>query len=117
VTGVVSGTDLTLVGAGAVALNAANTYTGNTTVLGTTVTLANNNTSAVGATTVSGMAANSAFTGGKLTLNNLGTLGASAITIDQGGTLALDDTLAAAHVVNANLTRFTNATKPSVTSN
>ena len=117
ITGAVSGTDLTLVGAGAIALNAVNTYTGNTTVLGPTVTLANNNTSAVGSTTVSGMATNSAFTPGKLTITNLGTLGTSAITIDQGGTLLLDNTLSGANVVNANITRLTNGAKPAVTSN
>ncbi len=77
VTGVVSGSDLTLVGAGTVVLNAPNTYTGNTTVLGPTVTLANNN-SAVGNVTISGMGTASAFTGGKLTLTNLGTLGTGA---------------------------------------
>src|SRR5262245_726557 len=62
ITGVVSGTDLTKVGAGAVSLLNANTYTGSTTVLGGTLTLANNNNAAVGATVVSGMAVNAAFT-------------------------------------------------------
>lgn len=117
ITGVVTGTDLTKVGAGAVALNAANTYTGNTTVLGGPLTLANTNTAATGTTTVSGMATNGAFTAGQITLTNLGTLGTGAITLDQGGTLLLDNTLSGANLANANVTRLTNATKPAVTSN
>ena len=48
VTGVVSGTDLTKVGNGAVQLLNINTYTGATTVLGGNLTLANNNNTAVG---------------------------------------------------------------------
>src|SRR5205823_14797849 len=56
-------------------------------------------------------------TAGQITLTNLGTLGTGAVTIDQGGTLLLDNTLGGANVVNAALTRLTNATKPAVTMN
>ncbi len=92
VTGVVSGTDLTKVGAGAVTLVNINTYSGATTVLGGTLTLSNTNAT-TGATTVSGMAVNGTFTAGGLTLNLFGTLATSAIALAPGGTLTLDNTV------------------------
>ena len=92
VAGVVAGTDLTKVGPGAVTLLNIDTYTGATSVLGGTLTLANTNDSAVGATTISGAVVNGAFTAGNMVLNNFGTTASSAITIDQGGSLTLDNT-------------------------
>ncbi len=121
VSGVVSGTDLMKVGAGTLTLLNTDTYTGATVVLGGNLTLANNNTAAVGATTVAGSAVNGVtstvngvtytnFAAGSLTVNGLGTLGTSAVTIDQGGQLTLDNTA-------INQQRFTNATAPNLTFN
>ncbi len=112
ITGAVGGTDLTKIGAGAVTLANANTYTGNTTVLGGTLTLSNDNHLAAGNVVISG-AAVPGFTAGALVINTFGTLGTggtSAVTIDQGGTLTLDNT-------TVNQTRLTNTTKPNVTFN
>ena len=92
-TGVLSGTDLTKEGAGAVTLLAANTYTGNTTVNAGTLTLSNTN-AYTGATTVSGAAIGGVFTGGTLVLNLFGTaLNTSGYTINQNSTLTLDNTV------------------------
>src|SRR5262249_50301679 len=102
VTGVVSGTDLTKVGPRAVQLLNIHGYTGATTVLGGNLTLSNNNTAAVGAATVAGSAINGVnstvngasytnFTAGSLTINLFGTLGTSAVTIGQSGTVILDN--------------------------
>ena len=85
----------------------ANTFTGATVVLGGTLTLANSNAN-TGTTTVSGAAVNAAFTAGVLVLNTFGTTATSAVTIDQGGTVTLDNT-----AVNTP-GRFTNTTKPNL---
>src|SRR5262249_50897850 len=84
-TGVVGGTDLTKVNAGAVPLLNVNTTPGATRFRGGPLTLSNTNV-APGPATVSGAAVNSAFTAGVLAVNNFGTLTASAIAIGQGGT-------------------------------
>ena len=92
-------------------LLAPDTYTGATAVMGGTLTLSNDNSSAAGTVTVSGAAVNGAFTAGALVLNNFGTLGTGAVAIDQSGTLTLDNT-------SINVSgRFTNSTNPSLTFN
>ncbi|HEX3149406.1 MAG TPA: autotransporter-associated beta strand repeat-containing protein, partial [Gemmataceae bacterium] len=121
VTGAVNGSDLTKVGAGALALLNINGYSGATTVLGGNLTLSNNNTTAVGATTVAGSAINGVnstvnnvvytnFSAGSLTINLFGTLGTSAVKIGQSGSVTLDNGA-------INLQRFTNGTAPNVTFN
>ncbi len=103
--------DLTKIGAGVLTLLNTNTYTGKTTVLGGTLNLSGNNNAAVGAVIISG-AAVPGFTAGTLSINLFGTLGvgANGITIDQGGTLSLDNSA-------VNQTRLTNATKPNLVMN
>ena len=121
VAGVVSGTDLTKAGAGALQLLDIDTFTGAITVLGGFLYLLNNNNAAVGPTTVtgSGMAGVTStvnkvsypnFILGQLSLGLYGTLGTSSVTIDQGGTVTLDNSALAQQ-------RFTNATAPNMTFN
>ena len=89
VTGNISGGfSITKVGANAATLAAPNSYTGNLTVSAGTLTLQGANTY-TGSTTV-GTTAN-------LTLNNLGTITgtSSPITVNAGGTLAIDNSTAA----------------------
>src|SRR5262249_54466732 len=83
VNGIISGTDLTKVGANTLTLNAADTFTGTPTVSAGAVTLANAHTYS-GATTV-GTTAN-------LTVNSFGTLpGTSAVSVSVAGTLQIDN--------------------------
>ena len=91
VTGTVGGGDLTKIGAGGVTLLAPATYASNTTVLGGNLTLSNTAT-ATGTTTISGTATNGVFAAGQLNLNLFATLPTSVVTIDQLGTLQLDNT-------------------------
>ena len=88
--GTVSGSDLTKIGANTLTLTAPNTYTGQTIVMGGTLTLQNSN-AATGPAVISGAPVNGAFTAGQLTMNNLGSLAAGSVAIDEGGTLLLDN--------------------------
>src|SRR5262249_41412178 len=111
VTGAVSGTDLTKVGAGAVTLLAPNNYAGATTVLGGTLTLSNTNAPAVGATTGRAPAAHTPFTAAISPLTLHGPLAPSPTARDQGGTLPLDTP--AVNIPG----RLTNGTHPALTFN
>ncbi len=84
VLGIISGTNLTKVGAGTIALNAANTFTGNLSVSAGTLTLANAN-SYTGSTTVG--------TTATLTVNSFGTIlnTSSPISVGVGATLTIDN--------------------------
>ena len=93
--GVVSGTDLTKVNAGAVTLLNANTFTGNVTVAVGQLALANTN-AYTGTTAVLSNAANNGganFVGGTLALNLLGSaLNTSSITVNGGAAITIDNT-------------------------
>ncbi len=98
VNGTVSSSDatgLTKFGMGAVQLNGNNTFLGNVAVVGGTLVLANSNAYA-GSTTVSAVAINSGFTAGQLTFTGLGAaLNSSSFTINQSGTLLIDNSAGA----------------------
>ena len=95
VSGVVSGADLSKVGSATLALLAPNTFTGNTTVTGGTLTLSNTNANinSSATTTIGGTSYGGAFVNGALTLNLLGTTATSLVTLNQGSTLTLDNSL------------------------
>ncbi len=84
VNGIVSGANLTKVGANSLTLNGADTFTGSLTISAGTVTLANANIYS-GATTVG--------TTAQLTVNSFGTIlnTSSPITVNTGGILLVDD--------------------------
>ncbi len=86
VNGIISGTNLTKLGSNQLTLNAANTFTGNVTVMAGTLALGNANTY-TGTTTVQGGAANG------LTLQGYGTIlnTTGPIVVNTGGNLTLDN--------------------------
>ena len=123
ISGLVTGTDLAKVGLGTLVLTDSNPYTGQTAVLSGTLAIQGVGSSTA-AVTVSGtpMTNPNNINGGanvgqvviagsgSLILSGNGTLNTTAVAIDQGGVLTLDNTA-------LNTTRFTNATKPTLTFN